>query len=114
TICVFFFFSSRRRHTRFSRDWSSDVCSSDLDMRSVGMRIGSCCSLPDPRCSVGTVPDVQVASSHVLVSGLLVGNVSSLELQPAATCSWLRRVTRSARASGHQLCRFLSCLAKQQ
>src|SRR5216684_3045659 len=26
----FFFFSSRRRHTRCSRDWSSDVCSSDL------------------------------------------------------------------------------------
>src|SRR5690606_41202183 len=28
-LCVLFF-SSRRRHTRFSRDWSSDVCSSDL------------------------------------------------------------------------------------
>src|SRR5687768_17662749 len=27
---VVFFFSSRRRHTRCSRDWSSDVCSSDL------------------------------------------------------------------------------------
>src|SRR5690606_40372522 len=27
-----FFFSSRRRHTRFSRDWSSDVCSSDLGL----------------------------------------------------------------------------------
>ena len=27
-----FFFSSRRRHTRSDRDWSSDVCSSDLDM----------------------------------------------------------------------------------
>src|SRR2546428_2828643 len=26
----FFFFSSRRRHTRSDRDWSSDVCSSDL------------------------------------------------------------------------------------
>ena len=26
----FFFFSSRRRHTRLVRDWSSDVCSSDL------------------------------------------------------------------------------------
>src|SRR5690606_40878271 len=26
------FFSSRRRHTRFSRDWSSDVCSSDLQL----------------------------------------------------------------------------------
>src|SRR5690606_41008098 len=29
-VWCFFFFSSRRRHTRFSRDWSSDVCSSDL------------------------------------------------------------------------------------
>src|SRR5690606_21304439 len=29
-VYVVFFFSSRRRHTRFSRDWSSDVCSSDL------------------------------------------------------------------------------------
>src|SRR2546429_6157933 len=27
-----FFFSSRRRHTRCSRDWSSDVCSSDLEV----------------------------------------------------------------------------------
>src|SRR5690606_39872511 len=31
-FCLFFF-SSRRRHTRFSRDWSSDVCSSDLGWR---------------------------------------------------------------------------------
>src|SRR5205809_7397969 len=30
----FFFFSSRRRHTRCSRDWSSDVCSSDLAIES--------------------------------------------------------------------------------
>src|SRR5260370_32329241 len=29
-LFVFFFFSSRRRHTRFKCDWSSDVCSSDL------------------------------------------------------------------------------------
>src|SRR5207249_5198161 len=29
-IFLFFFFSSRRRHTRSKRDWSSDVCSSDL------------------------------------------------------------------------------------
>src|SRR5260370_41901778 len=28
-----FFFSSRRRHTRFKCDWSSDVCSSDLDQK---------------------------------------------------------------------------------
>src|SRR5690606_15209448 len=30
SIIMCFFLSSRRRHTRFSRDWSSDVCSSDL------------------------------------------------------------------------------------
>src|SRR2546421_2290504 len=29
-LSIFFFFSSRRRHTRSDRDWSSDVCSSDL------------------------------------------------------------------------------------
>src|SRR5215510_2781507 len=32
----FFFFSSRRRHTRWPRDWSSDVCSSDLYYRPLG------------------------------------------------------------------------------
>src|SRR5215475_12985381 len=49
-----FFFSSRSRHTRFSRDWSSDVCSSDLPRRSppawpAGSR--SCCRLPAARTS---------------------------------------------------------------
>src|SRR3989449_3458320 len=33
----YFFFSSRRRHTRCSRDWSSDVCSSDLLSSEVGI-----------------------------------------------------------------------------
>src|SRR5690606_39944260 len=33
--------SSRRRHTSFSRDWSSDVCSSDLGLASVPMPSGS-------------------------------------------------------------------------
>src|SRR2546426_11604920 len=31
-LIMFFFFSSRRRHTRLQGDWSSDVCSSDLDI----------------------------------------------------------------------------------
>src|SRR3712207_8142618 len=37
----FFFFSSRRRHTRYWRDWSSDVCSSDLrtDVRLAKLRV---------------------------------------------------------------------------
>src|SRR5690606_14587047 len=39
-IQYFFFFSSRRRHTSFSRDWSSDVCSSDLWMPGTSRRAG--------------------------------------------------------------------------
>src|SRR5260370_4981526 len=34
-LTCFFFFSSRRRHTRFKCDWSSDVCSSDLSLLAV-------------------------------------------------------------------------------
>src|SRR6266536_5815237 len=40
---TFFFFSSRRRHTSSTRDWSSDVCSSDLP-----------CSMTMPRGSTGS------------------------------------------------------------
>src|SRR2546427_1286424 len=35
----YFFFSSRRRHTRFDCDWSSDVCSSDLGQMKPGDRV---------------------------------------------------------------------------
>src|SRR5260370_30547067 len=38
TLIFFFFFSSRRRHTRFKCDWSSDVCSSDLDKTGLQLR----------------------------------------------------------------------------
>src|SRR5690606_19409863 len=50
-----FFFSSRGRHTRFSRDWSSDVCSSDLVLRPPARRPrqpdrgGGARALGDPR-----------------------------------------------------------------
>src|SRR3989442_2436828 len=37
---LFFFFSSRRRHTRCGRDWSSDVCSSDLVSRDIVSKRG--------------------------------------------------------------------------
>src|SRR5215467_15770566 len=42
-VYIFFFFSSRRRHTRLQGDWSSDVCSSDLDLHrpeSAGPEVG--------------------------------------------------------------------------
>src|SRR3989475_2888403 len=39
-VFVFFFFSSRRRHTRFDCDWSSDVCSSDLISAEMAQEMG--------------------------------------------------------------------------
>src|SRR5258707_8648301 len=62
-ICLyflfFFFFSSRRRHTRYWRDWSSDVCSSDLlgrvvevhpdDAAEVGLAAGQAAELSSRR-----------------------------------------------------------------
>src|SRR5690625_6316805 len=44
-----FFFSSRRRHTRWPRDWSSDVCSSDIPRHAVNPSLGArvqhpCCT----------------------------------------------------------------------
>src|SRR6185312_11517055 len=39
---LFFFFSSRRRHTRSDRDWSSDVCSSDLAAERQVRRVALC------------------------------------------------------------------------
>src|SRR3989440_6621702 len=47
SVCrFFFFFSSRRRHTRSDRDWSSDVCSSDLPW--FEMRPTSYAAIGDP------------------------------------------------------------------
>src|SRR2546430_5094924 len=39
-MMLYFFFSSRRRHTRFDCDWSSDVCSSDLERFRVAEAVG--------------------------------------------------------------------------
>src|SRR5437868_8645009 len=48
----FFFFSSRRRHTRSKRDWSSDVCSSDLKFRPPARNFSQS-SRPWPACESG-------------------------------------------------------------
>src|SRR6266511_5968579 len=53
-VADFCFFSSRRRHTRFSRDWSSDVCSSDLGCGRRSCRRRS--ARRAPRAQSGTWP----------------------------------------------------------
>src|SRR6266568_5560960 len=46
-MMLYFFFSSRRRHTSWNCDWSSDVCSSDLD----GLRLTGAYIAPLARCA---------------------------------------------------------------
>ena len=58
--CSFFFFSSRRRHTRLVSDWSSDVCSSDLttvdaDPSPAGEPVG--CVIEEPFRAIGVGQD---------------------------------------------------------
>src|SRR2546430_1078574 len=48
-MLLLFFFSSRRRHTRFDCDWSSDVCSSDLDRMSTGYHSSRAAEAPGVR-----------------------------------------------------------------
>src|SRR6266571_8343348 len=49
--CVLFFFSSRRRHTRLTCDWSSDVCSSDLEPGPTRWGTPGCGTPRPGRCS---------------------------------------------------------------
>src|SRR5690606_10840019 len=62
-----FFFSSRRRHTRFSRDWSSDVCSSDLVPNWL-------IATPDPNVAVGHLCDT--FKVEMVIRGYMSGHAA--------------------------------------
>src|SRR2546430_7379112 len=59
-LSMIFFFSSRRRHTRFDCDWSSDVCSSDLRVSSDAKQ------LAHAACSAAKSRDVEVAGDRAV------------------------------------------------
>src|SRR2546426_2211962 len=60
----FFFFSSRRRHTRLQGDWSSDVCSSDLDAARDGgaTAVAIACDVTDEKSCRAAVDE---AAAHL-------------------------------------------------
>src|SRR5256885_4528047 len=85
----FFFFSSRRRHTRLQGDWSSDVCSSDL------------------RASPAYLNVINRGASRSETTINVYANRSSVRVMPAATFVRGESTTREARRGeiGRASCR---------
>src|SRR5215204_3323217 len=78
-LILFFFFSSRRRHTRSLCDWSSDVCSSDLD----GVRAfkdGAVKRLTDGLASMAKARDVEVVTGTARFTGPNALDVDGTEI----------------------------------
>src|SRR6267142_3065325 len=72
-VC-FFFFSSRRRHTRLTCDWSSDVCSSDL---LVGKRVELRTQFLRGECDVprSQLPQPEIGAGEALELGVVLARV---------------------------------------
>src|SRR2546430_7070502 len=75
--CVVFFFSSRRRHTRFDCDWSSDVCSSDLAPAMVRPQDGDTSPAAPPGWGVGVRAEVH-GSRHGREGGIGLNPIAAL------------------------------------
>src|SRR5690348_18011388 len=91
TRILFFFFSSRRRHTRWTGDWSSDVCSSDLPFfqcsgypsSNPGCARGGELAFPD--CKDG-ISQCAKQSSDAPVTGAVFKNFRSEERRVGKEC----------------------------
>src|SRR6185295_580404 len=89
---MFFFFSSRRRHTRYWRDWSSDVCSSDLGVVgqvNVGLATPALSNVPAVAVHenvTGTVPAEPVADSEIGVPTAVSSGAALIESRLAQIC----------------------------
>src|SRR5476651_2078598 len=71
-LLKFFFFSSRRRHTRYWRDWSSDVCSSDLRSGGEHAERGRCLGVGRRRADRSEEHTSELQSRQYLVCRLLL------------------------------------------
>src|SRR3712207_5636011 len=89
---VFFFFSSRRRHTRYWRDWSSDVCSSDLEEENrraareaaKGKKAHEGGEYTPMPYAEAAAPEIRVDPAYFEKRAQMLSEESGLELTPAA------------------------------
>src|SRR5690625_6430024 len=126
-----FFFSSRRRHTRWPRDWSSDVCSSDL---SIDFAVHSLKDIPvelPPGLMIASIPeredfrDALLANHHMklhdLPQGAVVGTSSLrraaqvLSQRPDLEIKWIRDRKSTRLNSSHVAISYaVFCLKKKK
>src|SRR5258706_9084192 len=84
-----FFFSSRRRHTRLVSDWSSDVCSSDLQGKKVTTLKGL--GTPEkPHPLQAAYVEEQVPQCGYCINGWIMTAAAFLEKKPKATDAEIR------------------------
>src|SRR5690606_26560449 len=79
-----FFFSSRRRHTRFSRDWSSDVCSSDLTASGdIAVK---------ENCSSWSAHELNSTVVNIAIINFFIAYNLKVCINSDCKCAWLRHI----------------------
>src|SRR5699024_11883802 len=78
---LIFFFSSRRRHTRSKRDWSSDVCSSDLILKTSAIKMGNI-DLLEVKSIVSE--EVARAKTPLIKNSIIISRMNTPELVGAS------------------------------
>src|SRR5437870_7559270 len=97
----FFFFSSRRRHTRWPRDWSSDVCSSDLTASSSSTRRIVALAL-----AAGATPGADLSSFAGSIPSTRGKRRRNVAPRPGSL-SRSEEHTSELQSRGHLVCRLL-------
>src|SRR5205085_8155976 len=96
----FFFFSSRRRHTRFDCDWSSDVCSSDLLSSDVDTGKNNVELLPGDTVAISKAGIVYVVGEVNRPGGFVIEDnaITASQVLALAARSEERRVGKECRS----------------